>query len=133
MNDLKYLIGICIVSALMLWAGGVCAVECTPYADCRYQGAPVRDATGEIKRDYKVISAYKKLHPCPSTGLHTGACPGWSLNHNCPLACGCVDAVWNLSWMRVDVKKIVDSYERKITASTPPQPDTAACINQIVR
>lgn len=109
------------------------AVECTPYADCRYQGAPIRNADGTIHRDSKVISAYKKLHPCPSTGLHTGACPGWALNHNCSLACGCVDAVWNLSYMRDDVKKIIDSYERKINASTPPQPDTAACVNQIVR
>ena len=108
------------------------AVECTPYEDCRYQGAPIRNADGSIHRDYKVISAHKKKHPCPSTGLTTGACPGWSLNHNCSLACGCVDAVWNLSWMRNDVKKIIDGYERKINASTPPQPDTAACVNQII-
>ena len=55
------------------------AIECTPYADCRYQGAPLRNADGSIQRDYKVISAYRKLHPCPSTGLTTGACPGWAL------------------------------------------------------
>ena len=109
------------------------AVECTPYADCRYQGAPPRDVAGKIIRDPKVIYAYRKLHPCPSTGLHTGACPGWAINHNCSLACGCADAVWNMSWMRDDVKLIVDGYERKINASIPPQPDTAACVNQIVK
>lgn len=133
MSDIKYLIWICIVAAIMLWAGGVLAVECTPYADCRYQGAPLRNADNSIHRDYKVIAAYRKLHPCPSTGLYTGACPNWALNHNCSIACGCVDAVWNLSWMRNDVKKIVDGYERKINASIPPQPDTAACVNQIIK
>lgn len=119
--------------AVFLLATPAQAVECTPYADCRYQGAPVRNEDGSIKRDYKVIVAYKKLHPCPSTGLHTGSCPGWAVNHNCPLACGCVDAVWNLNWMRLDVKKLVDGYERKIGASTPPQPDTRACVNVIIK
>ena len=109
------------------------AIECTTYADCRYQGTPIRNTDGSIHRDWKVISEYRKLHPCPSTGLTTGACPNWALNHNCPIACGCRDTVWNLTWMRNDVKKIVDSYERKINASTPPQPDTAACVNQIVK
>ena len=122
-----------IIFLAFLVSCNVFAVECTPYEDCRYQGSPIRDINGIIKRDYKVIAAYKKLHPCPSTGLNYGACPGWSLNHNCPLACGCVDAVWNLSWMRNDVKKVVDSYERKINASLPPQPDTAACVNVMIK
>jgi hypothetical protein len=128
-----YEILIIVFFGLVLVGHNAQGVECTPYADCRYQGTPLRNADGSIHRDYKVVSAYRKLHPCPSTGLHVGACPGYSLNHNCPLACGCVDAVWNLSWMRNDVKKIVDSYERKINASTPPQPDTAACVNVIIK
>ena len=118
---------------IVVWLVDAKAVECTPYADCRYQGAPQRDATGKIIRDWRVVAAYRKLNPCPSTGLHTGACPGWALNHTCPLACGCVDAAWNLSWMRNDVKLIVDGYERKISASIPPQPDTANCENVIIR
>ena len=118
---------------IVVWLVDARAVECTPYADCRYTGEPARSAAGEIVRDWRVIAAYKKLHPCPSTGLHTGACVGWKLNHTCPLACGCADAVWNLSWMRNDVKLIVDGYERKISASIPPQPDTANCVNIIIR
>lgn len=142
------------------------AVECQPYQDCRYQGAPLRDALGGIERDSKVITTFKKLHPCPSTGLHSGACPGWAINHNCPLACGCVDTVWNLSWVKNEYKTgyvilpkdidgksrtapmgyisehgvfismqayALDRVERKINASTPPQPDTPKCVNVIIK
>jgi len=142
------------------------AIECTPYVDCRYQGAPLRDPDGKPHRDTKVISAYKKLHICPSTGLYTTSCPGYALNHNCSLACGCVDAVWNLSYIKDEYKTgyailpkdakgksrtspmgyinengifvnmqnyAADRIERKINASNPPQPDTAACVNQIIK
>lgn len=107
--------------------------QTSPLTETRYCGAPNRDARGDIIRRADVIYAYRKIHPCPSTGkLGMGACPGWSLNHNVSLACGGCDSVSNLVWMRNDVKKIVDSYERKISASTPPQPDTAACVNKVL-
>lgn len=102
--------------------------------DYRMCGAIVRDATGNIKRSSAVLTAYKKIHPCPSTGLTTGACPGWALNHSIPLACGGCDAVYNLTWMPDQIKSCVNSwcvdrYERKINAATPPVPDSAACVN----
>ena len=119
-----------------------CAAQVTPHGlmasidpdllETRYGGAPKRDANGRIIRRAAVIAAYKKIHPCPSTGLYgPGACPGWALNHDKPLACGGRDAVSNLSYMRNDAKKIVDSYERQINALNPPIEDTAACVNQI--
>ena len=101
--------------------------------DPLYCGPPKRDANGTIMRSAAVIREYRSIHPCPSTGLLTGACPGWALNHTRPLACGGCDSVANLTWMRNDAKKIVDGYERKIFALTPPIPDTAACVNQIVQ
>ena len=101
--------------------------------ETRYCGAPKRDFNGVIIRDPKVIYAFRKANWCPTTQKYgMGACPGWSLNHPVPLACGGCDAVSNLVWMRNDAKKIVDSYERKISASTPPQPDTAACVNKVL-
>lgn len=100
--------------------------------ETRYDGAPKRDASGRILRRSAVIAAYKRLYPCPSTGLYgAGACPGWALNHDKPLACGGRDAVSNLSYMRNDVKKLVDSYEREINALNPPIDDTAACANKV--
>lgn len=102
--------------------------------DYRMCGVVVRDATGNIKRSSAVLTAYKKLHPCPSTGLTTGSCPDWSLNHSIPLACGGCDAVYNLTWMPNVIKtcasnSCVDRYERKINAATPPVPDSDACVN----
>ena len=128
--------------AVILIALSGCAAQVTPHGlmasidpdllETRYGGAPKRDANGRIVRRAAVVAAYKKLYPCPSTGLYgVGACPGWSLNHDKPLACGGRDAVSNLSYMRNDVKKIVDSYEREINALDPPIDDTAACVNQV--
>jgi hypothetical protein len=102
--------------------------------DYRMCGVVVRDTNGNIKRSSAVLTAYKKIHPCPSTGLTTGACPGWALNHSIPLACGGCDAVYNLTWTPDQIKSCADSwcidrYERKINASTPPVPDSAACVN----
>jgi len=103
-----------------------------PYTEIRYCGPPKRNPiTGEILRDSKVISEYRKIHKCPSTGLYKGACPNYSLNHGTPLACGGCDAVWNLFWMRNDIKALQDRVERRIYALDPPIEDTAACKFQI--
>lgn len=103
-----------------------------PYKEIRYCGPPKRDpVTHEILRDPKVISSYRKIHVCPSTGKFTGACPDYSLNHVKPLACGGCDAVWNLTWMRNDIKKLQDRIERDIYALSPPVPDTPRCVFKI--
>lgn len=106
-----------------------------PLHDIRYCGAPKRNADGSIKRSSAVTTAFQMQHPCPSTGLQRGACPGWAKNHALPLACGGCDAVWNMYWANDKIKscasaECIDRYERKIYASDPPQPDTAACVNK---
>ena len=112
---------------------GAALSQPTALTETRYCGAPRRDASGSIIRRADVIAAYKKVHPCPSTSLYgPGACKGWALNHDKPLACGGCDSVSNLSYMRNDAKAIVDSYERKINAAKPPYPDTAACVNRVL-
>lgn len=108
-----------------------------PLDETRYCGAPQRDVSGVIVRSSAVITAFRKHHPCPSTALSTGPCPGWSINHIIPLACGGCDAVANLVYAPNSIKTCsdphcIDRYERKISASTPPQPDTATCVNKIV-
>lgn len=95
--------------------------------ETRYCGAPRRDAQGTIIRRADVVRAYWAQHVCPTTGLYRSPCPDYALNHNIPLACGGCDSVSNLTAVRIDAKKIIDSLERKISASNPPQPDTAAC------
>ena len=124
--------------ALPLFAAAVLLGLCTSVfaqalTETRYCGPPRRDAAGVIIRRADVIAAYKWIHPCPSTGLYgPGACKGWALNHDKPLACGGCDSVSNLSYMRADAKAIVDSYERKINAAKLPYPDTAACVNKVL-
>lgn len=109
--------------------------------ETRYTTRVIRLADGSIRRRADVIAAYRAIHPCPSTMQFTGTCPGWSLNHVVPLACGGRDAVSNLMWLRNELKTCpasagrlcVDRYERKIAALDPPVPDTINCINQLVR
>lgn len=109
-----------------------------PLEETRYCGAPIRDSHGLIVRSHAVLAAFQHIHPCPSTGLTKGACPGWSLNHVIPLACGGCDAVSNLAYLPNDIKSCsgvhcVDRFERKINAAIPPHPDTANCVNEIVK
>lgn len=128
--------GAWLVLALLGFAGGVMA-QTNPLVESRYCGAPKRNAAGELVRRADVLTAFQRIHPCPSTGLRSGACPGWQKNHNLALACGGCDAVSNLSWLPTSIKtcagwQCVDRHERKIGASTPPQPDTPACVNVMV-
>lgn len=81
-----------------------CATPLDPLTEYRYCGPPARTEDGRIKRSREVLRAYKKLHPCPATGLSAGACPGWSINHTIPLASGGCDAVYNLDWMPNAIK-----------------------------
>lgn len=71
------------------------------------------------KRDSAVVAAFKSIHPCPVTGLSTGACPGWSVDHVIPLAVGGCDSVSNLQWLPNEIKSCAgtvckDRWERKV-------------------
>lgn len=102
---------------LMLIAGSVHAQHLEPVAppidplrEYRQCGAPARLADGTIRRRSDVLTAYKRFHPCPVTGLSTGSCPGWQINHIIPLASGGCDAVSNLAWMPVQIKTCSSPY-----------------------
>lgn len=99
-----------------------------PFAEVRYCGEPKRSASGQIVRSKAVLRAFQRLYPCPSTGLTTGACPGWAINHTIPLACGGCDSVSNLDWMPDEIKSCAepwcrDRWERQVyddrSATTP--------------
>lgn len=85
----------------------------------RYCGEPARDAAGSIKRSAAMLAVFKKQHPCPVTGLTYGACPGWSVDHVIPLACGGCDSVSNAQWLPAAIKSCAgtickDRFERLI-------------------
>lgn len=76
-----------------------------------------RDADGKIIRRADVLRAFRDLYPCPATGRTRGACPGWNIDHIIPLACSGRDAVGNLQWLPVEIKrcpgdKCKDRWER---------------------
>jgi hypothetical protein len=90
-----------------------------PLKDYRYVGQVTRDATGATARSTKVIAAFKAQWACPATGLHTGACPGWAIDHVIPLDCAGVDAVYNMQWLPDSIKSAKgpftkDHFERRV-------------------
>ena len=83
-----------------------------------------RNASGDIVRSQAVVRAFKRIHPCPNTGLPTGSCVGWAVDHVIPLASGGCDYVSNMQWLPNSIKRTSDPdnkdrWERKINAVPP--------------
>ena len=70
-----------------------------------------RDANGRIVRSRTEIARFKRMHPCPSTGLPYGACAGWIIDHHVGLCVGGLDKVSNMRWMSVVAAKAKDRWE----------------------
>lgn len=90
-----------------------------PLDETRYCGPPARNAKGEIIRRADVRAAFRRVHPCPSTGETSGACPGWQINHTVPLICHGCDSLVNLSWIPTVLKSgpgqmPIDRWEQKV-------------------
>jgi 5-methylcytosine-specific restriction endonuclease McrA len=68
-------------------------------------------ATAKTKRSREAKAAFKRAHPCPSTGKKTGACPGYVIDHIKPLKRGGADAPENLQWQTVAEGKAKDKWE----------------------
>ena len=123
-----------IIFLLMILALPVLA---NPLLETRYCGEPKRDVNGNIMRRADVLAAFQKIHPCPNTGLTTGACAGWQKNHIISLSCGGCDEVSNLQWLPMQIKtctswyRALDRFERKIYDNGIPNTD--ACTNVIIK
>jgi hypothetical protein len=61
---------------------------------------PAGVSAGE-HRSRAVAREFQREHPCPSTGLTSGPCPGYWRDHIVPLACGGPDAVSNMQWQTI--------------------------------
>lgn len=92
-----------VVALAML--GSTCAgvAVAGPLDETRYCGVQ-RLENGKIKRSSSVVRAFKRVHPCPVTGVSDGPCPGWQVDHVVPLGCGGCDAVANMQWLPVEIK-----------------------------
>lgn len=80
-------------------------------------------AEARIQRSPAEVSAFKRLYPCPSTGLKRGACPGYHVDHMIALCAGGPDAVVNMQWLTVEdhrFKTLVDVREcRRQSVASP--------------
>jgi hypothetical protein len=70
-----------------------------------------RNAKGKIQRSAKARADFKKYNPCPSTGKHSGACPGYVIDHVQPLKRGGRDAPDNMQWQSTAAAKAKDRTE----------------------
>ena len=71
-----------------------------------------RDKHGRIRRSAAAKDAFKRQHPCPSTGRTSGSCPGYVIDHRQPLECGGADAASNMQWQTIAEGKAKDRTER---------------------
>jgi len=113
-----------ILSIVPANAGRKLKIDPSRLVETRYVNKIERDSHGRIKRSSTVLKYFKKIHPCPSTGLTYGKCPGNAIDHVIPLSCFGIDAVFNLQWLPVDIKSCSnihckDRFERLIYAPDP--------------
>lgn len=110
----KWLSMVVAVLAMLAVATKDCKAGVSYRDDPRFCGFVDRDRNGEIKRSDAEIAKFKRIWPCPSTGKKSGPCPKYAINHSVPIACGGCDSIHNMEWMRIDVKRVHDTYERKV-------------------
>ena len=73
----------------------------------------VTNAHAEYHRSQKAKTIFKYTHHCPSTNRNKGACPGYTIDHIKPLACGGADAASNMQWQTKAEAKAKDKWELK--------------------
>jgi hypothetical protein len=70
-------------------------------------------ASAKEPRSASVKREFQLTHPCPATGLRSGACPGYVKDHVRALKCGGPDAVSNMQWQTTADTKAKDKWETK--------------------
>ncbi len=70
-----------------------------------------RDSHGHIARSEKSKDEFRKSHPCPSTGMTHGSCPGYVIDHRQALKHGGADSPSNMQWQTEAAAKAKDTWE----------------------
>jgi hypothetical protein len=70
-----------------------------------------RDSHHRTKRSTKEKDAFKRTHPCPSTGKTSGSCPGYVIDHVQALKHGGADKASNMHWQTMADAKAKDKWE----------------------
>lgn len=97
-------VAVVVAMVLVCWsASAVDAVQCSPK----------RDTKGHIVRSAQQVRAFERANPCPSTGLTSGKCPGYIVDHKISLYfCG-DDSPANMQWQSIAKAKAKDKWENK--------------------
>lgn len=80
------------------------------YPDYEWEPEPP-DASGRLKRNAAAKRVFEQFHPCPSTGLSTGPCPGYVVDHVIALKRGGKDEPSNMQWQTRAEAKAKDRVE----------------------
>lgn len=64
-----------------------------------------------VPRHRAPVAAFRREHPCPSTGKTTGACRGYVVDHLVSLCWGGLDTPENMQWQSVSDGKKKDVFE----------------------
>lgn len=70
-----------------------------------------RDSRGRIARGAAAKRAFRRGHPCPTTGSTRGACPGYVIDHVKALKHGGADDPSNMQWETREEAKAKDRTE----------------------
>lgn len=103
-----------VIATVVIWSAVESIAVADPLKETVFCGPPPRHADGGIMRSSAVTRTFKKLHPCPSTSLTFGPCPGWYMDHVKPLSCGYCDSLDNLQWLPSDLWMAKSLWERKV-------------------
>lgn len=75
------------------------------------QATRKRNSHGRFKRSAAARDAFKRTHPCPSTGKTSGPCPGYVIDHIQALKHGGADSPSNMQWQTESAAKAKDKWE----------------------
>lgn len=67
-----------------------------------------------LPRDAAQTHAFRRDHPCPSTGKVKGACPGYQIDHVMALMNGGEDRPDNMQWLSVERHKAKTRKDRAL-------------------
>lgn len=59
-------------------------------------------AEARVQRSAAEVLAFKRNYPCPSTGLRSGACPNYQVDHANPICAGGSDKAHNMQWLTIE-------------------------------
>jgi hypothetical protein len=97
--------------AAILAIAGAADQRSAPRSDRRDQAHAQRGRTKAPARSASSRQDFQRLHPCPSTGQPTGACPGYVVDHIIALKRGGLDEPSNMQWQSVAEAKAKDRIE----------------------